>query len=339
MIIVLKPKTPEEQIQEVAAAVKKFGYEPRLIRGVELTVIACVGDERHHHTLETLTVLPQVENVLAIQKRYKLVSRDFHKGDSTVKVGGVGIGPGQFHVIAGPCSVETERQTLEAARAVKAGGATLLRGGAFKPRTSPYDFEGLGKAGLRILKKARKETGLPIVTEVVSPQDVEEVAGFADMLQIGTRNAQNYALLRAAGQSRVPVFLKRGMASTVEEWLNAAEHIAAQGNSQIILCERGIRTFEHATRFTLDLNAVAVAKKETHLPVFVDPSHGVGRSDLVPALARAAVAVGCDGLMIEVHGDPKRALSDGAQQLTPAVFGEMMATLRPFAELMGRTMG
>jgi 3-deoxy-7-phosphoheptulonate synthase len=339
MIIVLKPKSSEPQIQEVAHAVKKFGYEPRIIRGVELTVIAAVGDERRHHTLESLTAFPQVDHVTAVQKRYKLVSRDFHKADTTVRVGGVLAGPGRFHVIAGPCSVETERQTLEVARAVRDAGATLLRGGAFKPRTSPYDFSGLGKEGLGILKKARQETGMPIVTEVMSPQDVEAVSDYADMLQIGTRNAQNFALLHAAGQSRKPVFLKRGMSATVEEWLNAAEHIAAQGNSNIILCERGIRTFETSTRFTLDLNAVAVAKKETHLPVFVDPSHGVGRADLIVPLARAAAAVDADGLMIEVHPDPKKALSDGAQQMTPDRFAELMAALRPFVELMGRKLG
>ncbi len=339
MIIGLKPRSSEEQVQEVAHTVRKFGYEPRIIRGVELTVIAAVGDERRHHTLETLTVFPQVDHVTAVQKRYKLVSRDFHKTDSTVHVGGVAVGPGHFHVIAGPCSVESERQTLEVARAVQAAGATLLRGGAFKPRTSPYDFSGLGRDGLRILRRARRETGVPIVTEVMSPEDVETVADYADMLQIGTRNAQNFALLHAAGQSRKPVFLKRGMSATVEEWLNAAEHIAAQGNSRIILCERGIRTFETSTRFTLDLNAVAVAKKETHLPVFVDPSHGVGRADLIVPLARAAVAVGADGLMVEVHPDPKKALSDGSQQVTPDRFSELMVALRPFVELMGREMG
>jgi len=339
MIVVLRPRTPEEQIQEVVGAVKRFGYEPRLIRGVELTVIACVGDERRHHTLETLTVMPQVERVMPVQKRFKLVSREFHKADSSVRVDGVTVDAHSFHVIAGPCSVESERQVLETARMVKAAGATMLRGGAFKPRTSPYDFSGLGKEGLRILKKAKQETGLPIVTEVMSPDDVAAVSEVADMIQIGTRNAQNYALLHAAGRSHKPVFLKRGMASTVEEWLNAAEHIAAEGNARIILCERGIRTFETATRFTLDLNGVAVAKKETHLPVFVDPSHGVGRADLIIPLARAAVAVGCDGLMIEVHPDPKRALSDGAQQLVPGSFEEMMAALRPFAELMGRRIG
>jgi 3-deoxy-7-phosphoheptulonate synthase len=282
---------------------------------------------------------PRPDRVCPVAKRYPLVSRQFHSANTTVRVGRVAAGPGAFQVIAGPCSVENERQTLETAREVRVAGATIFRGGAFKPRTSPYDFDGLGREGLRLLQQARKETGMPIVTEVLSPEDVDLVAGVADMIQIGTRNAQNFALLHAAGSSGKPVFLKRGMASTVEEWLHAAEHIAARGNSQIILCERGIRTFETSTRFTLDLSAVAVAKKETHLPVFVDPSHGAGRADLIAPLARAAVAVGCDGLMIEVHPDPKHAMSDAAQQVTPAVFNELMDAIRPFVALMGRRLG
>lgn len=336
MIVVLKVGTPEPEIQQVAAAVKKFGYEPRLIRGVERTVIACIGDERMHHTLESLIVFPQVESVTPVQKKYKLVSREYQAQDSVIDVAGVQVGGKAFHVIAGPCSVETRDQTLETARVVKAAGATLFRGGAFKPRTSPYDFQGLGRAGLDLLRAAREATGLPIVTEVMSPQDVELVAGVADLLQIGTRNSQNVPLLAACAASGKPILLKRGMAGLVDEWLLAAEYIGVHGNNQVILCERGIRTFEHACRNTLDLSAVAVAKKESHLPVFVDPSHAAGRADMIIPLARAAVAVGADGLLVEVHPDPASALSDGGQQLTPAQFAQLMAEIRPLVEVMGR---
>jgi 3-deoxy-7-phosphoheptulonate synthase len=334
MIVVLKIGTAEPEIQQVADAVKKFGYEPRLIRGVERTVVACVGDERNHHTLESLVVLPQVESVTPIQKKYKLVSREFHANDSVLDVCGLAIGGGTFHVVAGPCSVETREQTLETARAVKAGGATLLRGGAFKPRTSPYDFQGLGFEALKYLKEAKAATGLPIVTEVMSPQDVEMVASYSDVLQIGARNAQNVPLLAAAAASGKTILLKRGISGLVDEWLLAAEYICVHGNTNIILCERGIRTFEHATRNTLDLSAVAVAKKETHLPVFVDPSHAAGRADMIIPLARAAVAVGADGLLVEVHPDPATALSDGGQQLTPVQFKNMMDEIRPLVKVM-----
>jgi len=339
MIIVLRPGTKEEEIKQVAAAIKKFGYEPRLIRGVERTVIACVGDERNHHTLESLTVLSQVESVTPIQKKYKLVSREFHARDSVLNVAGVKIGDGMFQVIAGPCSVETVEQTVETARAVKKAGATLFRGGAFKPRTSPYDFQGLGRKGLDLLKQARDATGLPIVTEVLSPLDVEMVAEVADVLQIGTRNAQNVPLLAAAAESGKTILLKRGMSSLVDEWLLAAEYICIHGNSKIILCERGIRTFERACRNTLDLSAVAVAKKETHLPVFVDPSHAAGRCDVIIPLSRAAVAVGADGLLVEVHPDPATALSDGGQQLKPKQFVRLMSEIRPLVALMGKRLG
>jgi 3-deoxy-7-phosphoheptulonate synthase len=336
MIIVLKAGSPEPEIQQVAEAVKKFGYEPRLIRGVERTVIACIGDERMHHTLESLIVLPQVESVTPVQKKFKLVSREYQPADSVIDVAGVKVGGGTFHVVAGPCSVETREQTLETARVVKAAGATLFRGGAFKPRTSPYDFQGLGREGLDLLRAAREATGLPIVTEVMSPQDVEMVAGTADLLQIGTRNSQNVPLLAACAASGKPILLKRGMAGLVDEWLLAAEYIFVHGNHRVILCERGIRTFEHATRNTLDLGAVAVAKKETHLPVFVDPSHAAGRADMVIPLSRAAVAAGADGLMIEVHPDPATALSDGGQQLRPNQFTQLMAELAPLVQVMGK---
>jgi len=339
MIVVLRMGSAETEIQQVAEAVKKFGYEPRMIRGVERTIIACVGDERNHHTLESLIVLPQVESVTPVQKKYKLVSREFHPNDSVLDIAGLKIGGGTFHVVAGPCSVETREQTIETARAVKAGGATLLRGGAFKPRTSPYDFQGLGLEALKYLKEAQAVTGLPIVTEVMSPQDVEMVASYSDVLQIGARNAQNVPLLAAAAASGKIILLKRGIAGLVDEWLLAAEYICVHGNSKVILCERGIRTFEHACRNTLDLSAVAVAKKETHLPVFVDPSHAAGRADMIIPLARAAVAVGADGLLVEVHPEPATALSDGGQQLTPAQFQHMMDEIRPIVQVMGKKMG
>ena len=339
MIIVLRPGTSEQGIQQVADAVKKFNYEPRLIRGVERTVVACIGDERSHHTLESLVVFPQVESVTPIQKKYKLVSREYQAHDSVLDVAGRKIGGGTFHVVAGPCSVESASQTIETAKAVKSYGATLFRGGAFKPRTSPYDFQGLGREGLELLQQARAATGLPIVTEVLSPQDVEMVAACADVLQIGARNAQNVPLLAAAAASGKVILLKRGVSGLVDEWLLAAEYICLHGNTKVILCERGIRTFEHACRNTLDLSAVAVAKQETHLPVFVDPSHAAGRADMVIPLARAAVAVGADGLLVEVHPDPATALSDGGQQLTPKQFGQLMAEIRPLVEVMGRQMG
>lgn len=337
MIIVIKPESSEEEIQQVIDAVVEFDYEPRTIRGVERTVVACVGDERNHHTLESLIVLPQVESVTPIQKKYKLVSRDYQQQDSVLEVGSsCRIGGGNFHVVAGPCSVENEEQTLTTAHAVKEAGATLFRGGAFKPRTSPYDFQGLGKAALEMLRQAQAATGLPIVTEVLSPTDVELVAEYADVLQIGTRNAQNVPLLAAAAASGKTILLKRGLSSLVDEWLLAAEYICVNGNNRVILCERGIRTFEHACRNTLDVSAVAVAKKETHLPVFVDPSHAAGRSDMVIPLARAAVAAGADGLLIEVHPNPATALSDGGQQLKPQQFGELMAQIGPLVEVMGK---
>jgi 3-deoxy-7-phosphoheptulonate synthase len=336
MIIVLKTGSSDVEVQQVVEAVQQFGYEPRLIRGVERTVLACVGDERNHHTLESLIVLPQVETVTPVQKKYKLVSREYQKQDSVFDLAGLKIGGDTFHVVAGPCSVENRQQTIETAKIVKAAGATLFRGGAFKPRTSPYDFQGLGREGLELLKEARAQTGLPIVTEVMSPQDVEMVAEVSDILQIGARNAQNVPLLAAAAASGKIILLKRGLAGLVDEWLLAAEYIFVHGNHRVILCERGIRTFEHATRNTLDLGAVAVAKKETHLPVFVDPSHAAGRHDMVIPLSRAAVAAGADGLLVEVHPNPAMALSDGGQQLKPNQFTDLMNAIRPLVKVMGK---
>jgi 3-deoxy-7-phosphoheptulonate synthase len=302
------------------------------------TVVAAVGDETTKRSLEILGNLPMVEKVIPIQRRYKLVSREAQPEPTLVRAGRHVIGGKAFHVIAGPCSVESLPQTAAIARAVAAAGATLLRGGAYKPRTSPYDFQGLGADGLRILRAVKEETGLPVVSEVINERDLYTMVDTVDVLQIGARNAMNYSLLEAVAKTGKPVLLKRGLAATVEEWLLAAEYLAKNGNPQVILCERGIRTFERATRNTLDLSAVVIAKLESNLPVFVDPSHAAGRHDLVPALSRAAVAAGADGLMIEVHGHPERASSDGTQQLTPPMFQELMASLKPFLQAAGRTL-
>ena len=336
MIVVLKPKASRAQIEAVIKEVRKLGYKPHPITGVERTVIAAIGDERTHHTLETLTAMAAVDQVMPVQRRFKLVSREVNPKGSTVTVNGHVFGGRKFQVIAGPCSVESQRQLLDAARAVKKAGATFLRGGAFKPRTSPYEFQGLKEEGLKLLAEARAETGLGIVTEVLSEADVGLVAEYADILQIGARNSQNFALLIAAAQTGKPILLKRGMSMKIEEWFLSAEYILSHGNPNVILCERGIRTFETMTRNTLDLGAVALAKVETHLPVVVDPSQGAGRADLVSALSKASVATGCDGLLIEVHPNPKEALSDGAQQVTPQQFSKLMTDLKPFLRAAGR---
>ena len=330
MIVILRPNTSNQQLQEVLLEVQKLGYTPHPIHGELQTVVAAIGDERTHHTLESLTVLPQVERVLPVQKRYKLVSRESKAEDTVVNVDGVRIGGDNFVLMAGPCSVESEEQLMSTARAVKASGAKILRGGAYKPRTSPYEFQGLGREGLRILAAAKKETGLKIITEVLSERDVEHVCETADVLQVGARNAQNFQLLIECAKSRKPVLLKRGMSERIEEWLLAAEYILMNGNPHVLLCERGIRTFETYTRNTLDLAAVAIAKKESHLPVVVDPSQGCGRADLVKVLCRGAVAVGANGLLIEVHPRPAEALSDGQQQVDFGVFSELISELQPF---------
>lgn len=336
MIIVLRPHARPEEIERVIAEVRHLGYEPAPIHGATQTVIAAIGDERTHQTLESLTVLPQVESVLRVQKRYKLASRESKPGGTVVGVDGVEIGGSRVVLMAGPCSVETEDQLLATARAVKAAGAQILRGGAYKPRTSPYEFQGLGREGLRLLDLARRETGLKIITEVLSERDVEHVAATADILQVGARNAQNFQLLIECAKSGKPVLLKRGMSERIEEWLLAAEYLLAHGNPNVLLCERGIRTFETYTRNTLDLAAVAIAKRESHLPVIVDPSQGCGRADLVVELCKAAVALGVDGLLVEVHPNPAEALSDGQQQVDFEAFGGLAASLRPFAEAAGR---
>lgn len=337
MIVVIKPNTPRAEIDEIIAEVKRLGYEPRPIFGTEQTIIAAIGDERTHHTLESLGALPQVERVMPVQKRWKLVSREGRSATSVVNVDGVEIGGGKFITMAGPCSVESEEQLLSTARAVKAAGATILRGGAYKPRTSPYEFQGLGKEGLRLLQLAKQETGLKIVTEVLSERDVEHVAEAADILQIGARNAQNFQLLIEAAKSGKAILLKRGMSQRIEEWLLGAEYIMAHGNPNVLLCERGIRTFETYTRNTLDLAAVAAVKKESHLPVIVDPSQGCGRADLVRVLCKGAVAVGADGLIIEVHPNPAEAMSDGQQQVDFDGITQLMRELQPLLTAMGRT--
>ena len=337
MIIVLRPKTQEALITQVEAEVKKLGYEPRLIRGEIQTVIAAIGDERGHPSLESLATWAQVESVLPVQRRYKLVAQEGRKTASVVRANGVGIGGNEpFRLMAGPCSVESEEQILTVARAAKKAGATFLRGGAYKPRTSPYEFQGLGEKGLELLAMAKKETGLGIVTELLSEKHVEKVAAVADLLQIGARNAQNFSLLQAAAGSGKAVMLKRGLAMKVEEWLMAAEYVMSAGNGQVILCERGIRTFETGMRNTLDLGAVALAKRESHLPVVVDPSQGAGRVDLVIALSRAAVAVGADGLLVEVHPEPAEAKSDGQQQLDLAGLNLLVEEIAPHVKAMGR---
>ncbi|WP_084956832.1 3-deoxy-7-phosphoheptulonate synthase [Thermoactinospora rubra] len=337
MVIVMGPQATGEDVEAIVAIVQAAGVEAFVSRGVQRTIIGLVGDVEQLDA-PNLRSMPGVADVMRISTPYKLVSRDNHPERSTVRVGGVPIGPGTVTLIAGPCAVETPEQTLEAARMAKAAGATLLRGGAFKPRTSPYAFQGLGEAGLRILAEVREETGLPIVTEVVDAHDVELVASYADMLQVGTRNAQNFALLQAVGQAGRPVMLKRGMSATIEEWLMAAEYIAQRGNLDIVLCERGIRTFETATRNTLDVSAVPVAQRLSHLPVIVDPSHSGGRRDLVLPLTRAAVAVGADGVIIDVHPNPAQALCDGPQALVDGDLEELAHLLRTLPPVLGRAL-
>jgi 3-deoxy-7-phosphoheptulonate synthase len=338
MIVVLKPNLELSEVEKVIAEVAKLGYEPRPIHGKVQTVIAAIGDENTHQSLETLASWPQVEHVHRVQKRYKLTSREAKKGkDTIIKVRGQEIGGGKkFCYMAGPCSVESEEQLMATAKAVKAQGATFLRGGAYKPRTSPYEFQGLAKEGLRLLSQASKEYDLGIVTEVLSERDVELVAEHSDILQIGARNAQNFSLIVEAARSGKPILLKRGMSMKIEEWLLAAEYVLANGNPNVMLCERGIRTFETYTRNTLDLAAVAIVKQESHLPVILDPSQGCGRADLVLELCKAAVALDADGLLIEVHPNPAEAWSDGQQQVDFKLYSKLVKELRPFITAVGR---
>lgn len=336
MIIVLKPGSTKEDIQHIVERIESFGLRAHISEGEERTIIGAIGNERllADQTLETF---PGVEKVLPILKPYKLVSREFQTKNTMIGIDGRCIGDKTIHVMAGPCSVESQEQVLRAAIPVKEAGATFLRGGAYKPRTSPYSFQGLGVEGLGYLAHAREVTGLPVITEVLDPRDLDVVYKYADILQIGARNMQNFKLLTEVGKLDKPVMLKRGLSATIQEFLLSAEYIATEGNRKIILCERGIRTYETETRNTLDLSAVPVLKQLTHLPVFVDPSHGTGRWDLVPAMALAGIAAGADGLLIEVHPQPELALSDGPQSLKPGKFAALMTDLKKVAEALGRS--
>jgi 3-deoxy-7-phosphoheptulonate synthase len=337
MIIVLKPGASKQHADEILGQIDALGLKSLYMPGSERTVLGALGDERVIAQLH-LESHPWVEQVKPILAPYKLVSREMHPHDTVVEIGGVPIGGDRFMVIAGPCAVETPEQLLDTARVVKEHGGHALRGGAFKPRTSPYSFQGLGLEGLKILEQVAATVGLPCVTEVVEVGDVAAVAQHASAFQVGARNMQNYRLLKELGQARIPVILKRGMAATIEDLLLAAEYILAEGNDQVVLCERGIRTFETATRNTLDLNAVPYIKQKSHLPVLVDPSHGTGVRDLVAPMARAAVACGADGIIVEVHRNPSEAWSDGAQSLYPDQFAELMRGLRPFVEAAGKVL-
>ncbi len=338
MIIVMQAGALEEQLQEVLRRVNELGYHPHLIRGTQRNVVGAVGDERGKAKLQSLEALAGVESVVPILQPFKLASHEFRPEKTVVKVGDIEIGAERLAMMAGPCAVESEEQILATAHAVKEAGGTILRGGAFKPRTSPYSFQGLGEEGLKLLARARETTGLRIVTEVVNDRDVDLVARYADILQVGARNMQNFVLLHAVGEARKPVLLKRGMSATIKDLLMSAEYILSHGNFDVILCERGIRTFETATRFTLDLNAIPVLQKLTHLPVIVDPSHGTGHYEYVTAMARAGIAAGADGLIVEVHPRPDEALSDGVQSLTPERFRDLIRQVEPVAKAVGRSL-
>ena len=338
MIIVMKTGSQDREIADVLARLDNLGLKGHLSRGVERTVIGVVGVTAAVPDLrERLSMIPGVEDVVPISRPYKLASREFKPDDTVIKVGGVKIGGNEVVVIAGPCAAETREQVMSTARAVKAAGASILRGGAFKPSTSPYSFRGLGEEGLKLLAEAKEETGLPLITEVLTPDDVELVVRYADILQVGARNMQNFILLDEVGRANKPVMLKRGMSATIQEWLLAAEYILSQGNRQVILCERGIRTFETYTRNTMDVSAIPIIHKLSHLPIVADPSHGTGKWYLVVPMALAAVAAGANGLMVEVHPAPDTALKDGAQSLTFEHFEELMRQLVPIAAAMGRS--
>lgn len=336
MIVEMRTGASQEEVDGVVAKAKSLGLGVQLNLGTDKTVVALLGSNTGQIPTDIFAVLPGVEGVTRIMKPYKLASREFRPGDTLVDVGGVKIGGKQIVIMAGPCAVESEKQLMEAAEAVKKAGASILRGGAFKPRTSPFSFQGMQKKGLELLAKAREQTGMPVVTEVVNPQDIELVASYADMLQVGSRNMQNYALLTKAGKSSRPVVLKRGFSCTITEWLLAADYLLAEGSNQVVLCERGIRTFEDSVRFSLDISAIPVVRRNSHLPVIVDPSHAAGHYSLVPSVAKAAVAAGVDGLLIEVHPNPKEALVDGLQSLTLENFATLMEEIRPIAESVGR---
>ncbi|RJQ40348.1 MAG: 3-deoxy-7-phosphoheptulonate synthase [Nitrospiraceae bacterium] len=337
-IIVLNRKATEKNINHILKKLESKGLKATISKGTEKTVIGVIGDTSRITEEEenAVRVMKGVEDVVRILKPYKLASRDFKTQNTIIKVKGKVIGGKKIPVIAGPCAVENRAVMISIAEKVKAGGASFIRGGAYKPRTSPYSFQGLGEEGLKHLAEASRKTGLPVVTEIMDPRDLETILKYTDIIQIGARNMQNFRLLLEVGMCNKPVLLKRGLSATIKEWLMAAEYIMSKGNQQVILCERGIRTFETATRNTLDLSAVPVLKQKTHLPVVVDPSHGVGKWDLVAPMAKAAVAVGADGLLIEVHTNPENAMSDGEQSLKPDAFKKLMAELKPIAKAVGR---
>jgi len=337
MFIVMQQGHTEGELADILEQLTQMGFSGHVSQGVERTVVGVVG-RTYPELKETLEMWPGVDEVVPISRPHKLAGREFQPQDTVIKVGDVTIGGEVLVVMAGPCAVETEEQILEAARAVKAAGANILRGGAFKPSTSPYSFRGLGQDGLELLAQARQETGMPVITEVMTPQDVELVSRYADILQVGARNMQNFTLLDEVGKTQKPVMLKRGMSATIQEWLLSAEYILVQGNRQVMLCERGIRTFETYTRNTMDVSAIPIIKKLSHLPIIADPSHGTGKWHLVTPLSLAAVAAGADGLMIEVHPRPDQALKDGAQSLTFDNFQQLMAQVVPVAASVGRKM-
>ena len=336
MIVVLKPSATPKQIENIKKKLVEHGVSVHISKGKERTIIGAIGEESVISELP-LAAMPGVEKVMPILKPYKLASREFRKENTVVKVGREKIGGKKLAIIAGPCAVEGRKKLLTVAEEVKKAGAGFIRGGAFKPRTSPYSFQGLGEEGLKYLAEAREKTGLPVVTELMDPRDTEMVVKYADVIQIGARNMQNFRLLKEVGLTRTPVLLKRGLSATIKEFLMSAEYIMSQGNHQVIFCERGIRTFETYTRNTLDLCAVPILKKESHLPVIVDPSHGVGIREFIPQMAMAAIAAGADGLIIEVHSRPEEALSDGEQSLEPKAFARLMKDIKGIARIMGRT--
>ncbi len=338
MIIVMAPDATPEEMEKVENTIRELGYTPHAIVGVERKVIGAVGDERGKDRLQSIETMGGVESVFPILKPYKLASREVKSTNSVIQVGGVSIGGPAIAIIAGPCSVESKEQICTTAKLVKSSGASFLRGGAYKPRTSPYSFQGMEEDGLKLLAAAREVSGLPIVTEVMNPREIDLVAKYADIIQVGARNMQNFSLLKELGQINKPILLKRGMMNTIKEFLMSAEYVLSEGNHQVILCERGIRTFETATRNTLDISCIPVLKKETHLPIIIDPSHATGHWDMVESMSRASIAAGADGLIIEVHPDPVNAFSDGPQSLKPEKFARLMENLRPFAELMGPTL-
>ena len=337
MFIVMHQGHTEKELTDILERLTQMGFTGHVSQGVERTVVGVVG-RTYPELKETLELWPGVDDVVPISRPHKLAGREFQPQDSVIKVGDVTIGGETLVVIAGPCAVETEEQLLQSARAVKAAGANILRGGAFKPSTSPYSFRGLGKDGLELLAQARRETGMPVITEVMAPHDVELVLRYADILQVGARNMQNFTLLDEVGKSQMPVMLKRGLSATIQEWLLSAEYILAQGNRQVMLCERGIRTFETYTRNTMDISAIPIIKKLSHLPIIADPSHGTGKWHLVTPVSLAAVAAGADGIMVEVHPSPEHALKDGAQSLTFENFQQLMAQVVPVAASVGRKM-